>query len=65
VKQTHGFRREVKRRVETDGETMNGMFNETDDRRNEKDVLGPVISMESRIVTPYIQIPKISLLDYG
>jgi hypothetical protein len=30
---------------------MNGMFDETDDRQNEKDVLGPVISLESRIVT--------------
>jgi hypothetical protein len=51
MKQTHGFRREVKQCVEKDGETMNGMFNETDDRRNEKDVLGPVISLESQIVT--------------
>jgi hypothetical protein len=38
-------------RVETDSETMNGMFDETDNRRNEKDVLGPVISSESQIVT--------------
>jgi hypothetical protein len=35
-----------------DSETMNGMFDETDNRRNEKDVLGPVISSESQIVTP-------------
>jgi hypothetical protein len=41
----------VKQRVETDSETMNGMFDETDDRQNEKDVLGPVISLESRIIT--------------
>jgi hypothetical protein len=47
----------VKQRVETDGETMNGMFDETDDRRNEKNVLGPVISMESWIVTLAPSIP--------
>jgi hypothetical protein len=57
VKQTHGFRREVKRRVEMDSEMMNGMFDETDDRRNEKDVLGPVISSESWIVTLAPPIP--------
>jgi hypothetical protein len=47
----------VKRHVETDSETMNGMFDETDDRRNEKDVLGPVISSESQIVTLAPPIP--------
>jgi hypothetical protein len=47
----------VKRRVETDSETMNGMFDETDDRQNEKDVLRPVISSESRIVTLAPPIP--------
>jgi hypothetical protein len=61
VKQTHGFRREVKRRVEMDSETMNRMFDETDDRRNEKDVLRPVISSESWIVTLAPPIPFTSL----
>jgi hypothetical protein len=53
-------RREVKQHVETDSEMMNGMFDETDDRQNEKDVLGPVISSESRIVTSAPPIPFIS-----
>jgi hypothetical protein len=30
--------------VETDSETMDEIFNETDNKRNEKDDLGPVIS---------------------
>jgi hypothetical protein len=47
----------VKQHVETDSETMNGMFNETYNRRNEKDVLGPVISPERRIVTLAPPIP--------
>jgi hypothetical protein len=57
VKQTHGFGREIKQCVEMDSETMNGMFNETDNRQNEKDVLGPVIFSESRIVTLAPPIP--------
>jgi hypothetical protein len=51
MKQTHGFRKEVKRRVETDSETIDETLDETDDKQNEKDNLGPVISMENRIVT--------------
>jgi hypothetical protein len=37
----------VKQCVETDSEMMNGTFDETDNRRNEKDDLGPVISTET------------------
>jgi hypothetical protein len=40
---------------ETDGKTKDEAYSETldetDDKRNEKDDLGPVISMESQIVT--------------
>jgi hypothetical protein len=40
---------------ETDGKTKDEAYcetlNETDDKRNEKDDLGPVISTENRIVT--------------
>jgi hypothetical protein len=35
------------RRVETDSETMDETFDETDNKRNEKDDLGPVISTEN------------------
>jgi hypothetical protein len=37
--------------VEMDSETVDEMFNETDNKRKEKDDLRPVISMENRIVT--------------
>jgi hypothetical protein len=36
---------------ETDNETVVETSNETDEKRNEKDTLGPVISSESQIVT--------------
>jgi hypothetical protein len=61
VKQTHGFGREVKQHVETYSETMNGASDETDDRRNEKDVFGPVIFLESQIITLAPPIPFTSL----
>jgi hypothetical protein len=32
MKQTHGFRKEAKQRVETDSETIDEMFNETDNK---------------------------------
>jgi hypothetical protein len=42
---------------ETDGKTKDEAYSETldetDDKRNEKDDLGPVISMENLIVTPW------------
>jgi uncharacterized membrane protein YgaE (UPF0421/DUF939 family) len=47
MKQTHGFGKEVKRRVETDSETIDEMFDETDNKRNEKDDLEPVMSTEN------------------
>jgi hypothetical protein len=45
---------------ETDNETVVETLKETDEKRNEKDTLGPVISSESRIITvssflPYVQ----------
>jgi hypothetical protein len=45
----------------TDSETVVETLNETDEKRNEKDVLGPVISSESRIVTLAPPIPFTSL----
>jgi hypothetical protein len=57
MKQTHGFRKEVKRHVKTDSETIDETLDETDDKQNEQDDLGPVISMENRIVTLAPPIP--------
>jgi hypothetical protein len=51
MKQTHGFRKEAKRRVETNSETVDETFDETDNKQKEKDDLRPVISTENRIVT--------------
>jgi hypothetical protein len=53
MKQTHGFRKEAKQRVETDSETVDETFDETDHKRKEKDDLRPVISMENRIITQW------------
>jgi hypothetical protein len=47
MKQTHGFRKEAKRRVETDSKTIDEMFDETDNKQNEKDDLEPVMSTEN------------------
>jgi hypothetical protein len=43
--------------VETGSETIDETFDETDNKRNEKDYLGPVISTENRIVTLAPPIP--------
>jgi hypothetical protein len=47
MKQTHGFRKEAKRHVETDSETIDETFDETDNKQNEKDDFEPVMSMEN------------------
>jgi hypothetical protein len=41
------IQKESKWHVEMDSETMDETFNETDNKRNEKDDLGPVISTEN------------------
>jgi hypothetical protein len=46
---------------ETDNETVGETWNETNDKQNEKDTLGPVISLESQIVTLAPPIPFTSL----
>jgi hypothetical protein len=42
---------------DTDGETIVETLDETDEKRNQKDSLGPVMSTENRIVTLAPPIP--------
>jgi hypothetical protein len=51
------IRKRGKTMCETDSETVVETLNETDEKQNEKDVPGPVISSESRIVTLAPPIP--------